>query len=130
MVEAAWGGGDSPPPPEPLAREQFSGGYFPHQRRRSSEELERDRERFGIPAEAASVIEAVAQRQAAHLQADEQKRLEELARELALQKIEWRTAYLTELNDRRERLIGEEIGRLLTAQQDEQAVLMMVALLA
>lgn len=121
-VADSWGGDgptpEPPTPPAPPAQEQFSGGYFATTRRRSQEELERDRERFGIAA--AEVIEAVAQRQAATPQADEQKRLEELERELTLRGIEWEGRYLAALNAKLEAV----------RRSDEQVILALVAMIA
>jgi hypothetical protein len=122
-ADGVWREGDAPeppgPPPPPADDERFSGGFLASTRRRSQEELERDRQRFGLAAE---VIQAVAERQAEAPQPDAQKKLEELTRELALRRLEWRAEYLEELNARRERLIQE--------RQDEQTVLMLLALVS
>jgi hypothetical protein len=121
-------GGVVPPMP---ATEQFSGGYFDYggQRRRTPEDLRRERERFGITTEAQRVISAVAAQQAERLELDAHKRFEELERELEAQQIEWRAEYLTALNAERERLITAEIAARLQAiqKQDELIVLALLA---
>lgn len=66
-----------------------------------------------------AVIEAVAQRQALALELDEQKRLEELVRELELKAIEWDSRYLELMNSERQRLIDEEIRKLLRKKLDD-----------
>ena len=66
-----------------------------------------------------AVIEAIAKRQAQALELDEQKRLEELVRELELKAIEWDSKYLELMNSERERLIDEEIKRLLRKKLDD-----------
>lgn len=79
------------------------------------------------------MISAVAERQAERLQPDEQKRFEELARELELRRIEWRAEYFEELNARRERLITAEIAarlKLMQMAKDEEAIVMILALAA
>ena len=108
---------------------------WPGDQRRTAEDIRRDRERFGIviPTSASAAISEVAERQVSRLELDEQKRFEELARELELRRIEWRAEYLEELNARRERMITAEIAarlRLLQRQQEEEALTMIVAMTA
>ena len=74
-----------------------------------------------------AVIEAVAARQALALELDEQKRLEELIRELDLRAIEWESRYLDLMNSERQRLIDEEIKKLLRKKmQDDEAISLML----
>lgn len=95
-------------------------------RARTKEEIRADRERFGIVA--AQVIAAVATSQAERLEQDEQKRFDELLRELELREIKWDTRYLEALNRLRELMIDEEIARLLKLKiEEELMVLMLVA---
>lgn len=115
--------------------ESFSGGFFDYggeRRRRTPEDLRRDRERFGISLEAQGVISAVAAGQANRLELDAQKRFEELERELQAQEIAWRAEYLTALNAERERLITAEIAARLQAKQrdDETIILALLAAVA
>lgn len=113
---------------------QIVGGGFPghgtlklrRREGRTKDEIRRDRERFGI---AAAVIAEVAERQADRLEQDEHKRFEELLRELQLREIEFDARYLDALNKQRQRLIDEEIGRLLRLKNDEE-VMMLLALVA
>lgn len=109
-----------------------SGGYFDyggHKRRRTPEDLQRERERFGISLEAQGIILAVAAEQASRLEMDEHKRFEELERELEANQIAWRSDYLTALNAERERLISAEIAVRLQAMQSHD-VQIMLALIA
>ena len=77
------------------------------------------------------IINEVARRQVETLEADEQKRFEELERELEARQIEWDARYLTALNERREFLIEQEIGRLLRKKNDEEetVIALLMALL-
>lgn len=97
---------------------------------RTRKQLEEDRQRFGISAKAAGVIEGVAKRQAETLEADEQKRFEELERQLALEKIGWNGKYLAYLNEARQRLKDEEIAELLKAKLEEEELMVMLVLTA
>lgn len=129
---------DPPSPPAPVAEQPrgtvgwLYGKYAPGDRRRTSSDILRDRERYGIPPAASAVISAVAHRQAETLQTDAQKKYEELARELELRGIEWRGEYLEELNARLERLISAEIAARLklmqAARDDEDALVMLLAM--
>ena len=109
----------------------IGGGYGPYRgpKRRTEEEIEQDRERYGLFS-AIKIIEAVAARQAESLQRDEQKRLEELTRELALQRIEWRGEYLEQLNKKREALITAEISRLIRQRMLDEENMVILMLLA
>lgn len=119
------GGGAAPTPP---ASENFSGGYFEHggdKRRRTKREIQLERARYGISLEAQGVIAEVAERQVDRLEADPQKRFEELERELELKHIGWRAEYLRALNAERERLItGEIAARLQAKQADDEAIIL------
>lgn len=116
---------------------QNSGGYeyaLRAPRRRTPEEIREDRRRHGIiTRQAQAVIDAVAARQAETLRQDEQQRFEELERELALEGIQWETRYLEAMNAIRERLISEEIGRLLREKaiqtQNQQTLIAMLLML-
>lgn len=66
-----------------------------------------------IPEQIQEVILDVAERQTQRLEHDELKRLEELERELQVRGVEWESRYLEALNEEREFLINQEIGRLL-----------------
>jgi hypothetical protein len=117
--------------PAVVVAETFSGGFLDYAapRRRTSDDLRLERERFGISLKAQGVISAVAEQQAARLELDSHKRFEELERELQAQQIAWRAEYLTALNSERERLITAEIrARLQAMQRDDEAVIL--ALLA
>jgi hypothetical protein len=127
------GAGEPSPPPPPQADDNFGGfgyrpsGGFPAQDQRSPEDVRRARQRFGvIPPDALEVIEAVATRQAlAQQEADEQKRFEELSRELELRRIEFDARYLEVLAALREENIAE-----LKRQNYNQEVLMLLMLAA
>ena len=83
-------------------------------------------------ARAAAIIADVAARQAQTLERDEQKRFEELTRQLALERIEFRAAHLEALNRERERLIDLEIARLLRKklETDDEVLLMLLMVAA
>lgn len=99
-------------------------------RGRTREQLVEDRQRFGIPPKVADVIEEVAKRQAETLEPDEQKRFEELERQLALEKIAWNGKYLGYLNDARQKLIDQEIAERLKAKLEEEELMVMLFLTA
>lgn len=110
-----------------------SGGYgptgaIPSGRRRTPEELRRERVRLGILPE--QIIENVALRQTENLRLDEQQRFEELQGELRLQGIEMESAHLAVLNARREQLINAEIARRIMAKMDEEAVILLLFMAA
>ena len=111
------------------------GGHHPSQgytgyetRRRTPEEVRREREDFGILPR--RIIADVAARQAERLEQDAQKQYDELQRELQLQGIEWDARYLAALADLRERLIGEEIARRLQMQLNNEATMMLLVMAA
>lgn len=127
--------GSTPPPvvdvvvPPPAG----GGGYNPSQglyeRPPSRKEISKARERLGLQDKLAlAAIAEIAARQAERLELDEQKRFEELSRELQLRGIEWEARYLEALNLERGRLIDAEIGRLLKRKlTDETMILMLLA---
>lgn len=86
------------------------------------------RERKEASKEAEKVIEQVALRQAEGPSLDETQRIEELSRELLLQGIEWETRYLTALNLQREAFINAEIGRRIRQVQDNNNLMILLAL--
>ncbi len=110
------------------------GGGIAHQgllRRRSKKEIASDRERFGIPDQERIIAEAlvaqIAARQAESLERDEHKRFEELQRELQIRGIQWQAQYLEKMNAKRERLINAEIAAHFQRIQDEEMILLMLA---
>ena len=119
--------GGAPPSPVVVdAGPQPSGG-IPHvpRRRRTQEEIDREREALGI-------IEKVAHRQAEALSIDSQQQLEELSRELELKNIEWKGQYLELLAQKREALISQEIAfrmRQLQRQEDETMLALLLTTL-
>lgn len=110
-----------------------SGGYAHDygEKFRTRHDVQEAREKFGIiEPKAEKIIEAVAERQAKSLEQDQQKQFEELSRELELQKVQWDTKYLEALNNYRDNLISQEIGRMLrqqVANKQTMALLMMAA---
>lgn len=104
-------------------------------RRKTKEELAKEREKFGIPDEARIAIEAAARRQAEAAQhaqqvQDEQKNFEELHRELQLRRIEWDVRYLEAMNVLREQLIEENRLKAMKAKRDEQDVMTILTAIA
>ena len=99
-------------------------------RARTRREIEEARERFGIPPKVRAVIASVAARQAETLEADEQKRFEELTRELALERIEFEAHHLEALNAQRQKLIDTEIGLRLQRLRDDEEVRLLLLLAA
>lgn len=100
-------------------------------RERSREEISRDRERFGlIDDEAREAIAEVAARQAERDEQDEQKRFDELYRELELRKIGFDARYLEALTAMREEMVRrrEEQQKLqLLRENDDMLLLMLLA---
>ena len=116
----SWGQGEAPPPAAPSPGPAPSGGFHPWITRRKRRK----------PDEIQQVIETVAFRQVQTLEPDEQKRFEELERELEARGIEWEAKYLELLNEERESLINEEIGRLLRRKIAEEEELLLILLAA
>ncbi len=109
----------------------IGGGLHPSQgfqypRQRTKEDVRKGREAVGLVEK---VIETVAQRQVERLETDDQKRLEELHRELELEGVEWDSKYLESLNLLRERLISAEIARRLKLNifNEETTMLLLMA---
>lgn len=96
-----------------------SAGYHPFIHGRTPSEKKRRRDwlkRLGLLADeeqVAVVIAQVAERQVEALVVDEAQRTEELYRELQAEGIEAETRHFKALSELRERLIEEEIGRLM-----------------
>lgn len=87
-----------------------------------------DRARFGIRDEYLDLIMEVASSQVDRLEADPQKRFEELSRELELRKVQWDGKYLEVLNALRQQMIDEEIAERLQQKikTEEEEMLMLV----
>ena len=98
-------------------------------RRQWWEERQQREYRFNNP-QVIQIIERIAQRQIEDLTVDEEKRFEELERELEVKGIEWEGRYLEALNARREHLIEAEISDLLRAKMDEQEAMFLIVLAA
>ena len=130
------GAGTPAPPPPPADTTPPPRGTVPWLSdlgaRRTKRDISRERERYGIQDELAlAAIAEVAARQAERLELDEQKRFEELSRELELRRIEWDARYLEALNVMRERLIGEEIAALMHRKlRDEEDILVLMMMAA
>lgn len=119
-----WMVGSAPVPP--------SGGIpaSAYARGPSKDDVRRSREVLGIIPKAQAIITDVARQQAELLRLDEQQRLEQLQRELALEGIEFDTRHLKALNAERERLIDAEIARRmqqLVARRNMTTLLMIAA---
>ena len=125
----SWGSSEAAPPAAVEApRPGGAGRVLP---RRPISRVQRellDKER--ISREAAQAISEVARRQAERLELDELKRFEELERELSLRSVEWEARYLDLLNEQRESLVNEEIGRLLRRKIAEEEELLLILLAA
>lgn len=102
----------------------------PRSREERTLHLRKERERFGIIEEASKVIARVAARQAQALESDNQKRFEELERELALNGIPWKGGYLELLNEARRRIIDAEIKEHLQALQFIEEEIMLLLLVS
>ena len=119
---------------------QPSGGYYEHAgnvhllHEGRHESRRRLREEYGILPKAAEVIEQVAQRQAsetAENRLDDDKRVQELVRELDAASVEWKSQYLAALNAERDRLITAEIARIQSEQleADNERIMMLMMLM-
>lgn len=99
--------------------------------RRAPDDVRRARERFGvIPKEAAEAIAEVAARQVERSEQDEQKRFDELLRELQLRQIEFEARYLDALAIMRERLIEDEKLRARARMREEEDILVLLLMAA
>lgn len=119
----SWGSGSEAPPEPPVVVTPPPPSGHPF--------LRLPRYRKPREKEITRIINQVARRQVETLEADSQKRFEELERELEARQIEWDARYLTALNERREFLIEQEIGRLLRKKNDEEetVIALLMALL-
>lgn len=126
----SWGFGAAPPPPTPVveAPPVGGGGFHPYLGRIRTRHQLLEKQRIRL--EALEVIEEVARRQALRLELDEQKRFEELERELELRSVEWEARYLDLLNEEREVLIVEEIGTLLRRKINEEEEMLLILIAA
>ena len=117
----SWGSGsEAPPEPPPVVVPTPVPGGHPF--------YELPRYKKPKQREITRIINEVARRQVETLEADSQKRFEELERELESRQIEWESRHLEALNERRELLIEQEIGRLLrqkikNQKDDEEALI-------
>lgn len=122
LVTLGYGTGAQPAPPTPTPTPTpppaaFSGGYLPSGRRRTREELRRDRERFGIQTEVQEAIEAVAEQ--VIVEAPKRQSLARLLEhELTLRGLEWDRRYAEVLRKR----IAEE--RMRQQEEDDLALLL------
>lgn len=131
------GAGVPPAPPPPPDETPQPRGHvpwlteIPGDRARSSEEVSRARARFGIEDDVAlAAIAEVAARQAERDEQDEQKRFDELYRELELRRIEFDARYLEVLGALREDYLEaarEAHRRRLRDEQDLLVLLMLAA---
>ena len=127
----SWGedGGAPPAPPAPIAPVGRPSGGFPGRHPWIDRPKRRKRPE---DEEVQHVIQEVALRQVERLEKDRHKRFEELLRELEARNIEWEARYLTLLNEEREYLIHQEIGRLLRKKlqdEEDEVILSLMALL-
>ena len=98
---------------------------------RTRSEIAKERRKYGIHDDYAEIIHEVAVSQVARLEVDEQKRFEELHRELELRKIAWQGRYLEVLNQLREQMINAEIAdRIRLAMRRDEEDMMALVLLA
>jgi hypothetical protein len=121
----------APPAPPADTAVRPSGGFPANDRARSREEISRARERFGIRDDVAQALAAVAQRQAEaslteQTEADEQKRFDELYRELQLRSIEFEARYLEALAGMREAFLEETRRNIKKRQEEEDLMLLMM----
>lgn len=117
----SWGSSPAPPTPPVEPSGPVPSGGIPWYAR------PKKRRKYQKEDVIQAVIEAVAARQAAALELDEHKRLEELVRELDLRAIEWESRYLELMNSERQRLIDQEIRKLLRKKiDDDEAISLML----
>ena len=137
--DAAFDFGSGPPPTPPVVpgTQQIIGGGITHdgllrlgRKKRTKGEISLERSKFGLSDAVAEVVAAVAARQAETLVQDEQKRLDELFREITLRGLEYESRYLEALNIERQRLIDQEIGLLIKRKLDEEMIVMLLAVAA
>lgn len=121
----------------PSAASPLIGGGYAYSLPQSRTQIRLARRRLGLEDDyrteeelAQAVIADVAARQARTLERDEQKRFEELTRQLALERIEFRAAHLEALNRERERLIDLEIAKLLRKKLEDEEMLLMLLMVS
>ena len=104
-----------------------SQGYSGHEvRKRTKEDIRRDRERFGvIPKQVERIINEVASRQALRDEQDKQKQYDELAGELKLKNLSLETNYFEYLASQRTAQIEEQMR--LSKVKASIAILLMAA---
>lgn len=131
-AQGVWSEGGTPPAPPAIVVSAPVGGGYVTDRGRTKKEIRKDRERFGIPDEerliAEALVEQIAARQVETLERDKQKQFDELQRELQVRGIQWQARYLEMLNAERERLINAELAIIFQQQQDEETMLLMLAM--
>lgn len=112
-------------PPAPVER-LYSGGFLRgSDRRRTREEIDEARRRFGInvPVEVVEVIQVAAEEQAADLVTDPQQQKRDLQMRLRVRQLKFEAEYLKALAIERERLIDEEIAaRVQKTYRNNQAI--------
>lgn len=123
-----------PPPPGPTPSGGFPARDRLHLPRRGRKEISEERKKLGLEdayaLEIQAVIAEVAKGQVRRLELDEQKRFEELHRELQLRGLEWRARYLEVLSQEREALINAEIALLLRRKLDDEQIILMLLFMA
>lgn len=130
------GVGQNPPPPPPVVDSPVlpSGGVPADQPPRTRKQVSDARKRLGLrdkfSEEAESIIAQVAAQQAARLEQDKQKQLDELRGELKLRSLELEAGYLEALAVEREALIDAEIAKRLSEMIANDRALMMLILMA
>lgn len=112
------GGGSSP-----------SQGYTGYEvRRRTKEEVRKEREKYGIiPKQVERIISQVAKRQALAEEQDRQKQYDELAGELKLRNLEIEATYLESLALEREILLAEKMEEMRLKKVRIMTLLLMAA---
>lgn len=106
--------------------EANSGGYEVARlgpRRKTAEDIRRERVEYGV-------IKEVASRQAADPSLDDRQRIEELAGELKLRGLELESAHIEALNARREQIIRDELQAIFRQQQDDRDIAALIILAA
>jgi hypothetical protein len=112
-----------------IVTETLSGGYEYAKRsgrRRTKEEINEERVKFGLTEFEAKIVEKVAVEQTEHLNIAEKQRIKELKNELKISGLKYQNQYLKYLNYERQRLINEEIGNVLKLKQEEESIFMLL----
>lgn len=132
------GVGQNPPPPPPPVVDTVkpSGGIPADAPLRTRQQISDARKRLGLrdkfSEEAEEIIAQVAAQQAARLEQDAQKQLDELRGELKLRNLELERGYLEALAEEREALMDAEISERLAAKlkRDREALMFLVMVAA